>query len=128
METADIHKRHLGRNISRIRGIRGIKQESLALDLGLTQSEISNIENSESIDEKLLTDIARILEVTPEAIKQFDEHLAVFNINNNIDNSTFNESSQGIHQNFSPIEQVIELYERLLASEREKVELLKNKK
>lgn len=128
MKTLHKYKPHIGRNISRIRGIRGVKQESLAMDLGVSQTEISIIENSESIDKILLDEIASILDVTPEIIKEFDENLAVFNINNNIDNSTFNESSKGIHQIFSPIDQVVELYERLLASEKEKLEIFKNKK
>jgi transcriptional regulator with XRE-family HTH domain len=125
METANKRKRHIGKNISRIRGLRGIKQESLAMDLGLSQSEVSIIENSDSIEEELLSQIANILNVTPEIIEKFDENLAVFNINNSIENTTITESSQGIHQIFNPLDQVVELYERLLASEKEKLELLK---
>lgn len=128
METANKHKRHIGKNISRIRGLRGIKQESLAMDLGLSQSEVSIIENSDSIEEELLSQIANILNVTPEIIEKFDENLAVFNINNCIENTTITESSQGIHQIFNPLDQVVELYERLLASEKEKLELLKKNK
>lgn len=127
METANKRKRHIGKNISRIRGLRGIKQESLAMDLGLSQSEVSIIENSDSIEEELLSQIANILNVTPEIIEKFDENLAVFNINNSIENTTITESSQGIHQIFNPLDQVVELYERLLASEKEKLELLKKK-
>lgn len=125
METGNMRKRHIGKNISKIRGLRGIKQESLAMDLGLSQSEVSAIENSTAIEEELLIQIANILNVSPEIIKEFDESLAVFNINNNIENTTITESSQGIHQIFNPLDQVVELYERLLASEREKLELLK---
>ncbi len=125
MKTAKKRKVHIGRNISKIRGIRGIKQESLAIDLGLSQAEISSIENSDSIEEDLLNQIAATLNVTPEIIKGFDENLAIFNINNQIENSTITESSQGIHQVFNPLDEVVELYERLLASEKEKLDLLK---
>jgi len=43
--------------------------------------------------------------------------------------NTFNDNSTGAFNNFNctfnPIDKVVELYERLLASEREKIELLK---
>ena len=40
---------HIGRKISRIRELRGIKQEVLAAELGLNQQAISKIENSATI-------------------------------------------------------------------------------
>ena len=48
-------------------------------------------------------------------------HFTEDSVFNNINN--FHDHS--IQNNFNPIEKVIELYERLLQSEREKVELLK---
>jgi len=61
-----------------------------------------------------------------EAIKNFDEERAIFNIQNNYDNA-----NQNVNYQFNPVDklfQVIEenkaLYERLLQSEREKVEIL----
>jgi 3-methyladenine DNA glycosylase/8-oxoguanine DNA glycosylase len=51
---------------------------------------------------------------------------AIYNINNIRDN-TFEQGATSIAQQFNPIEKIIELYERLLQSEREKVDLLKNK-
>jgi hypothetical protein len=52
------------------------------------------------------------------AARHFTEDSVFNNINNFHD--------QSIQNNFNPIEKVIELYERLLASKKEKVELLKN--
>lgn len=49
-------------------------------------------------------------------------------ITNKIENSTIQEHGHGIHQVFSPIDKVVELYERLLESEKEKIRILLNKK
>ena len=76
--------------------------------------------------------IAQALGVTAEGIKNFNEE-AVFNIigNNYHDNS----SSVQYQCTFNPIDKLIEvyeenkkLYEQLLQSEREKIEILKNSK
>jgi transcriptional regulator with XRE-family HTH domain len=111
---------HIGRKISRIRELRGMKQEALAAELGISQQAISKIEQSAEVEEEALSRIAKVLGVTVEGLKHFTEDSVFNNINNFHDNS--------IQNNFNPIEKVIELYERLLQSEREKVELLKNQK
>jgi len=51
--------KHIGRNISRIRELRGIKQEALAMAIGVSQQTISNIEGSTSVDEEKLALIAK---------------------------------------------------------------------
>jgi transcriptional regulator with XRE-family HTH domain len=109
---------HEGRNVKRIREIMGIKQDTLAIDLGLSQQSVSLLEQRESIDPELLEKVAKVLKVPVEAIKNFDEAATVNYIAN-----TFNGNS-GNYMNFNPLDKVVELYERLLASEREKVELL----
>ena len=111
-------KTHLGRKIGRIRELRGIKQEALAHELGLSQQTVSRMEASEHVDEETLQKVAAVLGVTPEAIRRFSEEAVFNNINNFHDNSVQNV--------FNPIEKIVELYERLLQSEREKVELLKH--
>ena len=117
---------HIGRKISRIRELRGMKQEALALELGISQQAISKLKQSEKVEEEVLDKIAKALGVTAEGLKHFTEDSVSNNINNFHDNS--------IQNNFNPIEKVIQLYdkkvallERLLASEREKVEILKGK-
>ncbi|HEY4325737.1 MAG TPA: helix-turn-helix transcriptional regulator [Mucilaginibacter sp.] len=117
---------HIGRKISRIRELRGMKQEALATELGISQQAVSKIEQSAEIEDSALDKIANALGVSVSVIKNFDDEKAI-NLFNNIYNNQFHENSVGfIYQQFNPIEKVIELYERLLASEREKVELLKN--
>ena len=124
--TDKLRKRHTGRNVQRVRMYFGVKQEALAADLGITQQEVSKIEQQEEIEEEMLSQIANVLGVSSEVIRDFDVERAIYNINNIRDN-TFEQVATSIAQQFNPIEKIIELYERLLQSEREKVDLLKNK-
>lgn len=115
--------KHIGRNISRIRELKGMKQEALAIAIGLSQQTISNIEASETVDKEKLAEIAKALGVTIEAIENFSEE-NVFNYFN-----TFHESVTGsfITNNsctFNPLDKVVELYERLVQAEKDKNEYL----
>jgi transcriptional regulator with XRE-family HTH domain len=111
-----------------------IKQETLASELGVSQQTISRIELSETIEDDVLVNIAKILGVTSDAIKNFSEEAVVNYFN------TFNQSvssSNFGHNNtctFNPLDKLMELveenkklYERLLQAEKEKNELLKGK-
>lgn len=120
---------HIGQKIERIRLFRGIKQEYLAKKLGISQQQVSKIEKQEEIEEELLNQIADILGVTVESIQNFDEDKITYHINNVYDVHDFEIKDNGnfIAQQFNSIEKIAELYERLLQSEREKLELLKNK-
>lgn len=120
------NRRHVGHNLQKIRVYFGMKQEALAADLGVNQQVISKIEKQEEIEEGLLNQIASVLGISAEVIKDFDVEKAIYNINNIRDN-TFEQGSTSIAQQFNPVDKIVELYERLLQSEREKVELLKNK-
>lgn len=114
--------KHIGRNIGRLRELRGIKQDALAFAIGVSQQTISHIENSEKVDEDKLELIAKELGVTVEAIKNFSEE-AIFNIISN----TFTDNSSNNNNylcTINPIEKILELYERLLAAEKEKNEYL----
>lgn len=117
-------KRHVGSNIQRIRTYLGIKQSALAADTGLNQQEISAIEHQEHVEEGILTKIADALGVTTDMIKNFDVERAIYQINHVRDN-TFTDGATAISQHFNPIEKIVELYERLLKSEREKIDLFK---
>jgi len=120
---------HIGRKIERIRSIRGMKQETLATLLNVTQGAVSRMEQSENIDDEKLKSIAEALGVTIEAIKNFDEQATI-----NIISSTFHDNASVNHNCtliFNPLEKWIEaieenkkLYERLLESERKRNELL----
>ena len=111
------------KNLQKIRVHLGVKQETLASDLGISQQTVSKIEQQEEIEDELLDKIAKALGVSSNLIKNFDEEKAVYNINNFRDN-TFEEGATAIAQQFNPIEKIVDLYERLLKSEREKIEIL----
>lgn len=122
----------IGPKISRLRELRGMKQEALATALGVSQQTISNIERSESIEADLLAQVAEILGVTPDAIENFSEE-AVFNIINTFNDNSSNNGAWSSNPTFSfnPIDKLIgvyeenkKLYERLLEAEKSKVEYL----
>lgn len=131
---AETVKKHIGRNIARIREMRGMKQETLAELLGVSQQKISLFENAEELEDVKLEPIAKALEISVEALKNFSED-AFFNIISN----TFNTNDNGIailrteiyQPTFNPIDKLLEsyeenkkLYERLLESEKEKSRLI----
>ena len=66
------NRRHVGRNLQRIRVYLGMKQEALAADLGVNQQVISKIEKQEEIEEDFLKRIAEVLGISEEVIKDFD--------------------------------------------------------
>ncbi|MCY4781666.1 helix-turn-helix transcriptional regulator [Sphingobacterium sp. UT-1RO-CII-1] len=122
----------IGPKISRLRELRGMKQEALATALGVSQQTVSNIERSVEIEEDLLAQVSQILGVTPDAIRNFDEE-AVLSIINNTFTSNDTSTSIAIHTapTFNPLDKLVEvyeenkkLYERLLEAEKSKVELL----
>lgn len=115
---------HEGRNVKRIREILGIKQDALALELGLSQQAVSALEQKEALDKEMIEKIAKVLKVTPDTIKNFAEETVVNVIQNNYEGSTNNSSNYNHQCTFNPFDKVVELYEALLKSEREKIALL----
>jgi transcriptional regulator with XRE-family HTH domain len=123
---------HQGRNIKRFREMLGITQEGLAYDLGedWNQKKISLLEQKESIEPELLEQVAKHLKVPAEAIKNFDEETAIYNIQNNYDNATNNTGPNFfctinlIDKWVEALEENKQLYERLLQAEKDKVALL----
>ena len=118
---------HIGRNISRIRELRGMKQEALAIAIGVSQQYVSTIEGSENIDEERLKTIAEVLGVSAEAIKNYSDE-GVINYFNTFNDTTFSSSngafSQNTHCSFNPLDKLVEVYERLVQAEKDKVEYL----
>lgn len=134
METATttIRSSFIGKKVERIRHLRGFTQEDLAKGLGITAQAVSKLEQSESIDEERINQIAKVLGVTVEGLKGFKEDNVFINTNNFYDTTSFSNSPVSAHVGSmnitNPIEKIIELYESLLKSEREKVEILLNRK
>ena len=117
---------HQGKNVKRLREICGMKQETLAVQLGLSQQAISQLEQKEALDAKHIEELAKILKVSPDIIKYMTDDAANNFINTFNDHSGFN-----FQCTFNPLDKYVEameankvLYERMLASEKEKYELL----
>ena len=86
----------IGGNLRKIREIKGIKQESVAKQLGITTNGYGKIERGESaINIDRLEQIANILGITAMDIMQFDESI-IFNIN-----TISNSAPNGIVNNYS---------------------------
>lgn len=126
-------KIHQGRNIKRFREMLGIKQEALALELGddWSQKKISLLEAKEFIEPDLLEQVAKVLNVPAEAIRNLDEESAINIISNTFQDFKDHAIANAIQCTFNPLDELLKsleenkkLYERLLQSEREKVELL----
>ncbi|RYG05088.1 MAG: XRE family transcriptional regulator [Chitinophagaceae bacterium] len=127
METSS-KPRHIGRNISRLRELRGMKQDALAQALGVSQQSVSVLENSEEVDETRLKEVAEALGVSVEGIKNFNEEV-VLNIISNTFNSNDSSTMNAINlqPTFNPLDKLIEayeenkkLYERLIDELRDK--------
>ena len=123
---------HQGRNVKRFREMMSIKQEALAYELGddWNQKKISLLEQKETIEQDILEQVAKVLQVPADAIKNFSEETAVNIIAQTVNN---HDQSALIFNNpvFNPTDKWVEaleenkkLYERLLKSEQEKNELL----
>jgi transcriptional regulator with XRE-family HTH domain len=126
--------KHEGRNVKRLREILGIKQDTLAAELGINQQKMSFIEQKEKIDDEQMAEIAKILKVPVDVIRNFNEDAVYNKILTFNDNSTMNDHSAfNYNCTINPIDKWVEsleenkkLYERLLESEREKVAMLEN--
>jgi len=69
--------------------------------------------------------MAKALKVPVEAIRNFDEETTIHNIQNNYEGSVINSGPAVNYKcSFNPIDKIVELYEALVKSEREKVEML----
>lgn len=147
-----IKQSHHGRNLKRFREMLGIKQEALAYELGneWSQKRVSLLEQKEIIPRGILEHIAGVLQVPAKAILDFDEELAIQNLRNHYENiPAFPEDIAQpvparqpetmvpeqhiptLPASFNPLEKWVaaleeneKLYERLLKSEQEKVQLL----
>ncbi|MEO6283386.1 MAG: helix-turn-helix transcriptional regulator [Dyadobacter sp.] len=111
-------KIHEGRNLKRFREMLGIKQDFLAFELGedWNQQRISLLEQKEKIDSGILEQVAAILKIPAEAIRNFDEEQAVNIIANtfNIDKDAYIGNSNGTFH-INPIEKIIQIHEEKIA-------------
>lgn len=116
---------HHGRNIKLARNWKNITQEALAelLNLKAGQGRISELEMEETIDDKILDDIAKALDVPVDFLKNFQLEGVLKSFVQNEPTMTSDNSSaivgqadqaeQIINNNY-PIDKVVEMYDRLM--------------
>ena len=123
METTFTRRNSHGANLKRWREWRGIKQEVLADKIGVSQATLSGYEKKDELEPEVLEKITKALDIPIEAITELNEG-ALINIYSGTwqDNATAAGSIQ--NQTFTPIDEIVELYERLLKAEQEKVAML----
>ena len=126
METLNTNsKLHIGRKIERVRRLRGFTQTDLGATLGITKQAVSKMEQSEKIEDEKLKSVAEALGVTEEGLKTFNEERVLYNTMNFYDNSGVNASAVNANNievlNQLPIEKAVEIFEKLLQVERDKL-------
>ena len=116
-------KNHYGQNIKRLRDIMGIKQDTVAFALNMSQQNFSNLEQKSDIDNETLQKIAKAMQIPVEVIKNFNDDGVI-----NIISNTFASGAGVVMHNptFNPIDKIAELYEKLIAEKDEQIALLKS--
>lgn len=100
----------------------GVKQELIANELNMTQQAISKLEQKEQIEDEVLERVSKVLNIPLDAIKNLSDEATTNYINTFYDNQ-----GNGFFANnvtFNPIDKIVDLYERLLAAEKDKVAML----
>jgi transcriptional regulator with XRE-family HTH domain len=124
---------HLGNNIKSIRELKNMKQDTLADLLGpeWTQKKVSQLEAKAEIDEPMLEQVAKALDVPVEGIKNYSADKTIQFIKNEFRDHATQNGVNNYHCTFNPIDKLMQvmdenkkLYEELLKSEREKVSML----
>ncbi|WP_080902801.1 helix-turn-helix domain-containing protein [Parabacteroides sp. Marseille-P3160] len=121
MEETTAKKCNQGANIRRWREWRNVKQEVLAEQIGVSQATLSGYEKRDKLGQKTLDKIAKALDIPVEAITELEQGTSI-----SIVSSTLHDNAGSIinYPTFNPIDKIVELYDKLLQSEKEKVEML----
>jgi len=123
---------HEGRNIKRFREMLQIKQEGLADLLGddWNQKKISQLEAKETIEPGILQEVAKALKIPAEAIQNFDEETAIYNISCNFSDHAINNNAVLIQHSdllskwMDALDEIKRLNAALLKEKDEKIALL----
>jgi transcriptional regulator with XRE-family HTH domain len=127
---------HHGQNIQKFRIIRNMSQTDVAADLEVkrgkpvSQQFISDIEQKETIeDEELLKQIAEILKVDTEALKNLDLNAAINVIANTFTNHDHSQQQFATYISntpvYNPLDKLIELFEKEKAELKAEIQMLR---
>jgi len=110
----NVRKKHTGRNIKRFRELLGIRQDTFARRLGQdwTLQKVILLEQREVIEEPILEQVADILQLPAEVLRNFEEGEAV-----NIIANTFQDESIALafECSFNAPDKIVQLYEEKIA-------------
>lgn len=109
----------IGFKIRKVREIKNFSQDYVADKLLISQSTYSDIENGkQDISKEKLKRIATILEVTPEIIENFSEHVIFNSCSQSCVSNTYNITN--------PIEKINELHKELIEQLKERIKTLQD--
>jgi len=100
---------HHGQNVRRFREMLDLKQEQLAekLGIGWSQKKVSLLEGKAEIEQPILEEVSKALNIPVEAIRNFDTDQAINNINNN-----FHDHS--VQNQFNAVKELTSFFERTI--------------
>ncbi|PXV68028.1 helix-turn-helix protein [Dysgonomonas alginatilytica] len=129
METLDKKEKntHHGHAVKRFRHTLGKKQEALAIELGMSQAMVSMYESKKVIEDDMIEKFAEVLGVAPQLIKDLEEDPVTLIFENNHNNEKLNQAyfiEDHSSNQFNPVDKIVELCEKLLEKEQEKIALL----
>jgi transcriptional regulator with XRE-family HTH domain len=115
----------IGNRIRKERLLKGYSQEWLASQLNVSQNLVSDIENGK-VDIRLgkLEEIAKVLEINPWQLIEFDNGYYNNVVNTQAENATFNSSSNSEELVFA-FKETIEALKREIAAKDEIIAMLK---
>ncbi|MDR3679594.1 MAG: helix-turn-helix domain-containing protein [Flavipsychrobacter sp.] len=106
-----MENKHIGSNIERLRHIKGLKQQVLANQLGISQAAFSKIEKSEKISPTTLNRISESLNIDQIIIENFDEKMIFRSLESHLATSNDADLCRMTTQ---------EMYEQIINLERQK--------
>jgi len=95
-----------------------MKQGDMAKQLKMTQQNYSRIENSEEVSDAVLAKIAGVLDYDVDFIRQMPDAPYVYSNNQ--------QGGNVVNYEFNPLDKIVQLYEALLANERNRVAQLES--
>lgn len=119
MEETAVKKSNHGSNVRRWREWRNINQDVLAEKIGVSQATLSSYEKKDKLEADTVEKIAKALDIPVEAITEVGNDSSI-----NIFSGIWHDNASQNCFIYNPVEKIIELYERLLKAEQEKVTLL----
>jgi len=115
MESTAVKKSNHGANVRRWREWRGINQDVLAEQIGVSQTTLSSYEKKEKLEPEILEKIAKALDIPVEAITEIEGNTAINIISNTFTDFKDNAVANQNYPTFNPIDKVVELYDEKIA-------------